>query len=349
MGSQWYYAHNAETHGPVSEARLIELAGSGQVRGGDLVWREGMEQWAPSATVPGLLPVPPVKKGPPPLPVVVRAEPQALPFPSAVPVEPGTSPLVPVVAVIEPELSLSPRPARVVQPQAPRVVPPPVPATPLNYETGPIVPHQPKEFKDLYDQLLKFSIPVAVVGLVGEAIPGINIFAFLCALVLFLVLSSMFLYKAWDLIQDGRARTTPGKAVGFRFIPFYGFYWEFVAVKGLVQDITAYARARRIAVGRISETMAVWCCVFNILAGVLGFVPILGGLLFIPWVVLFLMLMNSVKSACIAIAAWKYPGTISALGSPPAAAAGVLGAVGVVEVVSEGFRVMEKVAGSSAE
>jgi hypothetical protein len=31
--------------------------------------------------------------------------------------------------------------------------------------------------------------------------------------------------------------------VGFRFIPFFNFYWEFVAVKGLAEDMGRYARA----------------------------------------------------------------------------------------------------------
>ena len=33
-----------------------------------------------------------------------------------------------------------------------------------------------------------------------------------------------FWYQAWSAIQDGHARTSPGRAVGFVFIPLFNFY-----------------------------------------------------------------------------------------------------------------------------
>lgn len=56
----------------------------------------------------------------------------------------------------------------------------------------------------------------------------------------------MLLYKEWDLIQDGQPRTTPGQAIGFMFIPFFNFYWIFVAVRGLAEDLNSYAQQRGI-------------------------------------------------------------------------------------------------------
>ena len=50
------------------------------------------------------------------------------------------------------------------------------------------------------------------------------------------VLTYMYLYRAWKLIQPGNVRTTPGKAIGFLFIPFYNIYWMFVAIGGLPAD-----------------------------------------------------------------------------------------------------------------
>ena len=51
----------------------------------------------------------------------------------------------------------------------------------------------------------------------------------------------MLLYKAWAAIQDGQARTTPGKAVGFCFIPFFNLYWMFQAFYGFGVDYNRYA------------------------------------------------------------------------------------------------------------
>jgi hypothetical protein len=50
------------------------------------------------------------------------------------------------------------------------------------------------------------------------------------------VLHYILVYKFWKNIQDGFASTTPGKAVGYLFIPFYNFYWFFRAYWGLAKD-----------------------------------------------------------------------------------------------------------------
>ncbi len=58
-----------------------------------------------------------------------------------------------------------------------------------------------------------------------------------CALLIWaLVLICLYLYRAWRLIQLGNVRTTPGKAIGFWFIPGFGFYWFFVLFVGLAND-----------------------------------------------------------------------------------------------------------------
>ena len=65
----------------------------------------------------------------------------------------------------------------------------------------------------------------------------------LTASILYLVL----IYKAWNCIQDGYARTTPGQAVGFLFIPFYNLYWVFQAIPGFADDYNAYLDRAKIS------------------------------------------------------------------------------------------------------
>ncbi len=43
MASQWYYAHNSQTHGPVSPRKLKYLAATGGLQPHDLIWPEGGE------------------------------------------------------------------------------------------------------------------------------------------------------------------------------------------------------------------------------------------------------------------------------------------------------------------
>jgi hypothetical protein len=54
------------------------------------------------------------------------------------------------------------------------------------------------------------------------------------------VLAGTLLYNFWTIIQDGFASTTPGKAVGFLFIPIFNLYWYFRAFYGLSKDIKFY-------------------------------------------------------------------------------------------------------------
>jgi len=84
----------------------------------------------------------------------------------------------------------------------------------------------------------------------------------------------VFWHRAWSSIQDGSPRTTPGKAVGFLFIPLYNLYWMFQAYWGFARDFNVYVRERRLAVRPLAESL------FRSLA-------ILNALSFIPYVILF--------------------------------------------------------------
>ena len=52
--SNWFYAgKNKERSGPVKESELLRLNEAGELKGTDLVWRSGMEKWAPLYQVAG--------------------------------------------------------------------------------------------------------------------------------------------------------------------------------------------------------------------------------------------------------------------------------------------------------
>lgn len=69
------------------------------------------------------------------------------------------------------------------------------------------------------------------------------------------VIGYMMLYRFWYIIQSGTARTTPGKAVGYCFIPFYNFYWWYVAWVGLAKDTNAFCREKNLP-AKVDEGMA---------------------------------------------------------------------------------------------
>jgi hypothetical protein len=66
--SNWYYAIRGRRMGPVNSAQLRQLAINGTLAPTDLVWCEGMGNWAPAATLEGLIAAAaPFTAGPPPL------------------------------------------------------------------------------------------------------------------------------------------------------------------------------------------------------------------------------------------------------------------------------------------
>lgn len=69
------------------------------------------------------------------------------------------------------------------------------------------------------------------------------------------IIGYVLLYKAWQAIQDGQPRTTPGKAVGFLFIPFYNFYWMFIAYWGWAKDCNTYIASKGFSVAPLPEKL----------------------------------------------------------------------------------------------
>ena len=52
--SQWYCAVEGRRYGPISEDELRQWIAEGRIRPNDYVWTEGMADWTPAGSVPGL-------------------------------------------------------------------------------------------------------------------------------------------------------------------------------------------------------------------------------------------------------------------------------------------------------
>ena len=50
----WYFADGDVQRGPITEAQLRALIGTGNLTPEDQVWKEGMEDWTPAGEVAGL-------------------------------------------------------------------------------------------------------------------------------------------------------------------------------------------------------------------------------------------------------------------------------------------------------
>ena len=110
------------------------------------------------------------------------------------------------------------------------------------------------------------SIPFVILGgLIG-------VYAF--------VVLAILVYRMWTVIPPDLARTTPGKAVGFLFIPVFNLYWWFVALWGWAQDWNAYAAASEGRFHRTSEALPLGIAIFGALGGSIGTIAGFAGA---PW------------------------------------------------------------------
>lgn len=126
-----------------------------------------------------------------------------------------------------------------------------------------------------------------------------------------LVLGFRLLYVGWTAIQDGHARTTPGKAIGFLFIPVFNLYWAFIAWVGLARNVNAFLYRHRPHLSVTISPMLVGFVICGHLA-----IPLLGLLTEIAFAVFAAFVTNiltiiMVRSLCLAINAAQYRGIAS--------------------------------------
>jgi hypothetical protein len=116
----------------------------------------------------------------------------------------------------------------------------------------------------------------ATFGTATEAVGVFLIFGFASALALIAsVLFVIVVYKMWAAIQDGHARTDPGRAVGFLFIPFFNIYWAFQALPGFAKDYNSYLERHGLNLRRLPEGIFVAYIILCLGA----WIPVVGWLL----------------------------------------------------------------------
>lgn len=204
-----------EQIGPYTGAQLVEFATNGNIVRETLVWAEGMENWLPAGQIEGVFPA------------------------EAAPAQAAPAQMAPAG---------SPYGAQMTAPADPSA---PYPSP----EVG------PGKFGLWMGLFLGGIVLMAVGGLmgaltakntqigpdgeviasasesVGAIIGALLIIGGYLTTILSVIPFYMTLFRAWKCLQPGgMARSTPGKAIGFMFIPFFNLYWIFMAIKGLATD-----------------------------------------------------------------------------------------------------------------
>jgi hypothetical protein len=126
-------------------------------------------------------------------------------------------------------------------------------------------------------------------------------FVALTAGVFMIVCSCKFNYRCWMLVSDGKARTTPGQAVGFMFIPLFNLYWQFVAYWGLTLEMNRVIDEYQIPAPRPNPQLMLW----YLILGLCGIIPFIGPLASIASLVVGLMAFLQVKATARAMLEWN--------------------------------------------
>jgi serine/threonine protein kinase len=123
--------------------------------------------------------------------------------------------------------------------------PPPMQAVPDSPVVRPIIaapaPAQVQRVSAGGNAITAFLMGALWLPFSGQRAEDLGVIIVLCALASHVLFLRM-LYKAWEMLPIELARTTPGKAVGYLFIPFYNLYWCWKVLPGLASDYSRYLR-----------------------------------------------------------------------------------------------------------
>lgn len=268
--SEWYYAHGGEQKGPVPVSELQRLAGTGDFDpAADLVWREGMEDWKPAGMIEELAPAfQPATPTPAATPATGEVNPYAAP--SAIDPSTGSE------SGIE---------------NLPRVKAANFTLVAVFTSIGII------GVLASYGWLLAVIFQMTSAGNAPseEALmaPMALVYLFLIPWMIGWIIGLIHLYRGWELLQPHTPYSTPGKAVGFLFIPFYNLYWYFVAYWRWAQEWNRLVanNPKHPQAPQMSEGMFL---AYPITALACGILSVFG---LIPMIIVYLLVQRSIARA----------------------------------------------------
>jgi hypothetical protein len=253
MNATWYVLSEGQQLGPYTGEQLQQFAQEGRVAPETMVWAEGMADWQQASQVPGLLPQAPVAEAKPALATSNWAPPGAR---ATATTSVAVSPYAP------PGTSLGSAPVGGNYPQ--------FTVKPASFGLW------MWSFIGTFICLVLMVVFFVVGASSGSSSNG-GAAGVLGALLMYglclicMVLSTIFfymnLYRAWSCLAAGAPRTSPGKAIGFLFIPFFNLYWLFVAIAGLPKDwnriVASYEDLRNAP--RLSEGVFLMFCIGSLI------------------------------------------------------------------------------------
>ncbi len=286
---EWYYSFEKQQKGPVNEEVLRQLIERGTVAGSTKVWREGMQGWTKVSDTElkelCVMPPPPNDeppefqiKAPDPLPnagteAKANAKSKSVDWYYAV----GNQRVGPVSEDVFKQLissgavTASTKIWHEGMPEWTKASFSELKDLFVSPKTPPPILDSP-DYAQLQD-IKKISFTAALVsasvalgfGVIYELVvavdcqqwDGYSAEAFMIIYSPILIITTLFLailhYKCWDALPVKYARTSPERAIGCLFIPFYSLYWIFVSIPSLAKGFSDFGKDNGFPIRNYSE------------------------------------------------------------------------------------------------
>jgi len=123
----------------------------------------------------------------------------------------------------------------------------------------------------VFKYLFLSHIPFESSILKGDGVEIILGICYAVSLILLAIYSSILLYSMYKLIYEKKGDISPGKAVGFLYIPIFNVFWSFYVKPALVGRINKYLDEKEIqyhiSVSKWVVVVAMLLSIISILAG----------------------------------------------------------------------------------
>ncbi len=227
----WNYIDAAgQQHGPIAVDQLQQLVAAGQVTAQTNVWTEGMAEWLPAAQIEGLIPVP-VQ----PVAVQQRVNPYApaQTAVTAVPQQGGDYPIPPVN-----KINFGLYVGCLLGGVAFYIIA--LIQIAASSPTAEEMANNPKALEEAGS--LGLSMVFLALGVI--------------AIIISSIIQFMAIYRVWSILKPGGGTVSPGRAIGFLFIPLFGPIWMIICLcklpgewNGIVARYQNTAAAPRLSIG----------------------------------------------------------------------------------------------------
>lgn len=142
---------------------------------------------------------------------------------------------------------------------------------------------------------LSLIIDLAAFSSGSEASEGLALLffpVFVVAAVFFCILH----HSCWKALPERHRSTTPGKAVGFLFIPFYNFYWAFISFPGLAKGYLKFKKEAGIVGIKDTTGLGITSAILFVLSLTLGFFPGFALILTTADLVIFILFYKAIST-----------------------------------------------------